>query len=626
DALGQIADLLQFDTLAQLHIFEHLAIGEGMWRGPHILNDTANPTTFECPWTICEVVRGHTVYVTDVKPFPPNAGVDQVFCDQLGIRSLYGIPLVGKKEMLGVLVLGTSHPRKELSSESIHRAQILGEILAQGLLRSEREERLDDAVEAADIGLWSLDFTTMTFWATRTARAMHGFGPSDEISFDKVLSAVHPDDRSLVRSTIEQAATTPQSIRIEYRVMLRDSDRPQWRVVRGRSYSGPINRPQQLMGVCADHTERKQDEDDLRNARALTDAVFDSVPGLLYLYTVDGRLIRWNKQHEKMTGYSAEELVNFPVTNWFEENELPALEREWSRVFDEGCTTTELNLKLKNSALVPYSFTGVRVEIDGKPHLVGIGVDISENKRTEESLAQFRAELSHATRVTTLGELSSALAHELNQPLAAILSNAQAARRLLAIQPPDLDEIKEALDDIVRDDKRAGDIIHGLRGLLSKEKSEPSKLNLNEIIREMTDIVRGELVLSEVPLVLDLASNLPTVKAGKTEVQQVLLNLMHNGIAAQRNADLQARQLKVATTYNKNNVLVIVRDRGTGIPKEQMPRLFDSFFSTKKGGLGMGLAICRRIAETYNGKVWAENNADSGATFYLSLPIAEDEA
>jgi len=622
-ALGQIAMLFGFDA-ALLVIFTEFKAARwfvGTWYDPHLPISSETVTTFDCPWTINEIKQGHFLSVLNLDDLPSMAKTDRRTCMQLGIQALYGIPLHSHSKITGVLVLGAKQSGYQPATETIDQAQILGQILANNIQQAEHTERLSDAIEAAETGLWSLDFSTMTFWATEKARFIHGFDATQELSLDTLLSVVHPDDREVIRQTIELAATDTRDIRVEYRVVL-DNATVRWIVARGRSYDSAPGNMLQLTGVCADITERRLAEEKLQNAQALTKAIFDSVPGLLYLYSEDGKLLRWNKQHELLTGYSAEELKDFPVDQWFNEHDLNKLQSEWSKVFIEGQTTTEFNLKLKNGSFAPFALTGVQVEIDGKPHLVGIGIETTEKRRAEISLAQLRNELAHATRVTTLGELASALAHELNQPLAAILSNAQASRRLLSRQPPDLVEVKDALEDIIRDDKRAGEIIHGLRNMVTKEQSKITHLDMNTLVSEVASLIHGELILSNVSLELVLDPDLPEVEAGQTEIQQVLLNLMINGIHAQRLTDPSSRHLSITTRHDTTRVIVAIRDHGVGIQEDLLLHIFEPFYSTKTSGLGMGLAICRRIAEANHGDLWAENNADAGATFYFALPVA----
>lgn len=252
--------------------------------------------------------------------------------------------------------------------------------------------------------------------------------------------------------------------------------------------------------------------------------------------------------------------------------------------------------------------------------IVALLIQRGRNRRQQAELTRQRAELAHLARVSTLGELSASLAHELNQPLAAILSNAQAARRFLAAPSADLGQIREILDDIVKDDKRAGEVIHRLRGLVKKrERTELEPVSLNELVRDAERLLHGELVRRNIELVKKLQPDLPDAVAGRVEIQQVLLNLMVNAMDAMRDQPSGKRVLTVETLVDAGGVLAVVRDSGPGIPDHVMPDIFRPFFTTKQHGLGMGLAICRSIVEACGGRLWAENQPSGGAVFRFEL-------
>ena len=506
---------------------------------------------------------------------------------------------------------------------------------------------------------------------------------------------------------------------------------------------------QSVVASHVDITERKRIEEANRNAHELMAAVFNSVPGLLYLYTEDGRLVQWNRQHEEMTGYTAEELLNFPIADWFEKEERIKLIKEFSKIFSEGYTQVELNLPLKNGQKMPVFATGSKLIIDGKPHMVGIAVDISARKKAEESLrasearyrdifegaikgiyrsslqgeimaanpalakmlgydspedlvravqdtgsqvwadlterAQFvrlleerrvvrayecqfkrkdgtnlwvslnsrvvrdpagrtaylegfiediterkraelelqaqRDELAHLSRVTMLGELSGSLAHELNQPLTAILSNAQAAQRFLAQDTPDLAELRDILTDIVTEDKRAGEVIRRLRLLLKKSEFQHQPLDLNDVVREVLKLVRNDLVNRGVSVQTDLAFDPPSISGDRVQLQQVLINMVMNACHAMTETVPADRAIVLRTRASESEgVRVEIADGGCGILPENLERIFDPFFTTRPEGMGMGLAVCRTIIDAHGGKMGARNNAERGATFYFTIP------
>ena len=262
---------------------------------------------------------------------------------------------------------------------------------------------------------------------------------------------------------------------------------------------------------------------------------------------------------------------------------------------------------------------------DGRPaRMRGASLDITKRKQAEEEAARQRNEMAHLSRVAMLGELSGSLAHELNLPLSAILSNAQAAKRVLAKGDADLAELQEILNDIVSEDRRAGEVIRHLRLLLKKGEVQQHSLRINKIVRDVLKLIRSDLVYQNVTVDTKLARNLPTVTGDPVQLQQVLLNLVVNACDAMTDCFNGERRLLVRTQIENGSsgVIVSVTDRGSSIPEEKMEQIFEPFFTTKGKGMGLGLSVCRTIVAAHRGKLWVTNNVDRGATFHFSLPVA----
>jgi two-component system sensor kinase FixL len=267
---------------------------------------------------------------------------------------------------------------------------------------------------------------------------------------------------------------------------------------------------------------------------------------------------------------------------------------------------------------------------EGQPaRMRGASLDITKRKQAEDQAARQRNEMAHLSRVTTLGELSGSLAHELNLPLSAILCNAQAAQRLLAHGDADLSEVREILSDIVSEDKHAGEVIRRLSLWLKKGEVQQQSLCINEVAQDVLKLIRSDLVNQNVTVDVDLAQNLPAVIGDPVQLHQVLLNLVVNACDAMTDCDTPERRLLVRTGMENGNgtsaVTVSVTDRGVSIPEEKMEQIFEPFFTTKANGMGLGLSVCRTIIAAHRGKLWATNNPDCGATFHFSVPIGASD-
>jgi two-component system sensor kinase FixL len=259
-------------------------------------------------------------------------------------------------------------------------------------------------------------------------------------------------------------------------------------------------------------------------------------------------------------------------------------------------------------------------------HLLGeVFGNALSRKQGELEAQRLRQDLTHIGRVSAMGELTASLAHELNQPLTAILSNAQAAQRLLAADPVNLEEIREILNDIVADDKRAGEVIHRLRALIKKGDLEYAPLDLNEVVSEVAWLVRSDVVFRNVSMSLELAPDLPRVRGDRVQLQQVVLNLVLNGLEAMREPGAGERTLVIRTARDgAAGVEVAVQDSGIGIDEQEVDRMFRPLYTTKPEGLGMGLAIARTIVDAHGGRLGAANNVHGGATFRFTVPVTTE--
>jgi two-component system sensor kinase FixL len=252
--------------------------------------------------------------------------------------------------------------------------------------------------------------------------------------------------------------------------------------------------------------------------------------------------------------------------------------------------------------------------------------DITERKRVEQEAFDARRELTRMERLSRMGELSASLSHELNQPLTAILSNARAALRFLQTGKLDPGELEEILQDIVKDDKRAGDIIRNLRAMVKPEEGEQELTSINDVLHETVALFRSEAIIRNVRIKMDLGDALPPVHINKVQIQQVLINLLTNAAESMTGGESAERIIVLQTVASSDGVVkVTVRDFGAGVEEQALQRIFEPFFTTKRSGLGMGLSLSRSIIESHGGHIWAENNPDKGITFYFDLPVSNEK-
>jgi len=353
-------------------------------------------------------------------------------------------------------------------------------------------------------------------------------------------------------------------------------------------------------------------------------AIVETSDDAILSETLEGIIISWNAGAEKIYGYSANDIVGQHVSILAPpelKGELQGIVERLSR--GESVDHLETQRVSKEGMRIDVSLTISPIRNE-RGIIIGastIARDITARKKAEVEELQHRTELAHLSRVTMLGELSGSLAHELNQPLTAILSNAQAAQRFLAHDDVDLNEVRDILNDIVNQDKRAGEVIHRLRLLLKKSTVEHQLLDLNDVVSEVLKLVRNDLLNQKVTGQMELAPELPAIVGDRVQLQQVVLNLVMNGCDAIATGPTGDRKLIIRTGLNNGEgICVSVADQGVGLAPDNLEKVFEPFYSTKPHGMGLGLSVCRTIITAHGGKLWAANNADRGATFYFTIP------
>jgi PAS domain S-box-containing protein len=356
--------------------------------------------------------------------------------------------------------------------------------------------------------------------------------------------------------------------------------------------------------------------------------LFESVPVGVNMVGLDKRYVAANPAFQRMTGYSEAELRSLTPVDITHEDDRAASEaiiaaqmagqpyaqhrEKRYRRKDGGVIWTEVD-----AFLAPVAAS--------EPLLAGVAVDITERKLAEEALRDARADVERMARLTTMGELTASIAHEINQPLAAIVTQSEAALRFLNRDEPDLDEVQDALSWIRRDGMRAGEVIRGLRALAKKSGPQLTRLDIDDVIGQVLLISRGELLRHNVVLRTELAADERPVLGDRVQLQQVLLNLIMNSVEAMRSVTERTRELTVSSTLAEpGSLLVTVKDTGTGLDPAVAERVLEPFFTTKADGLGMGLAICRSIVEAHGGRLWVSPREPHGANVRFTVPLWEE--
>ena len=367
-----------------------------------------------------------------------------------------------------------------------------------------------------------------------------------------------------------------------------------------------------------DLTESKAAEDEIKKQAELLSLAHDAI----IVRDPESRVIFWNRGAENTYGWTAEEAIG-RVTHELLQTRFPvSLEAVDVALREQGEWEGELtHITRKGTAIVVASRQSLRRDERGAAAaILEINRDITERKRAEEALRKAQTELAHVTRVMTLGELTASIAHEINQPLSGIVTNASACRRWLAGATPNLDEARDAVGRILRDGNRASDVITRIRALVRKADEEKAQLDMNHAIQEVAALAQGEVGRNRVAVRMELAADVPPVLGDRVQLQQVILNLVMNGVEAMASVADRPRELLIySRQHESDKVLVAVQDSGIGIDRQNLEKVFNAFYTTKSQGMGMGLAISRSIVENHGGQLWAVPNDGPGATFQFTL-------
>src|SRR5262245_3740888 len=565
------------------------------------------------------------------------------------------------------------------------RAEIAERKKAEEALLSS-EAQLKQAQAVAHLGSYDVDaLAGYPLWSDEVFRIL-GLDPADGALLRRefVERVVHPEDRQYATQSFDEAIRVGRPYDIQFRVM-----RPDGSVRFVQSIGEPIRNSDgvvvRFVGALLDITERKRTEDNLARLNRTLQIFYQCNQAFVHaideyellqvvcriLVEVGGLRMAWVGYRE----FDSEKTVRPVAQAGYEQGYVESVKATWSdtergqgpigtairtgkpywiksyqtdphaapwraEAIERGYgSSVALPMMSENETFGVLTLYAEELNVFNEQTIeqftdlannLAYGVIAlrtrAERSRAAQALREARAELTHVTRVMTMGELTASIAHEINQPLAAIVTNANASLRWLAGESPNLDEARDALGRILRDGNRAGDVIARIRALVKKNGTEQVSLNINEVVQEVVGLIQSEIQKNGVILRMELAADLPRVLGDRVQLQQVILNLVMNGIEAMASVSDRRRELLIhSRRHRSGEVLVAVQDSGVGLQSDGLDHLFKAFFTTKPKGMGMGLAISRSIIEAHGGKLWAVPNDGPGATFQFTLQTGSKE-
>jgi len=627
DSLREVSQFLGFDFGA-LSVFTGHAEGRVafIWQAPRTPTIPSDLTEKDFPWMARQCFAGKDVSFLSPGELPAEAEIDRATHERIQVRSSHCVPLLAGETPVGVLNVGTFNREQGMAPELLRRQRLLGEIFANALARKRAEEALRESearfrtmANTAPVMIWMSGTDKLcTFfnkgWLDFTGRTLE-----QELG-NGWAEGVHREDFDHCLEVYANSFDARQEFTIEYRLRRRDGEYC-WVLDNGVPRFETDGTFLGYIGSAIEISERKQAEQRVRR-------VLEAAPNAMIMAAQDGEITLVNAAAEAVFGYSRHELIGsrieMLVPERFRANHPDHRENYFAdpsvRAMGAG---RELFGQRKDGSEVPVEIGLTPIRSSEGLFVLASVIDITTRKEAEFAEQRHRTELAHASRITMMGQLASAIAHELNQPLGAILSNAEAAEIFLQNEPPALDELRAILTDIRKDDQRAADVIQRMRRLLSRGELQLSELTVGSLIEDAVRLAKPDALLRQVRVEVEAAPDLPSVRGDQVHMDQVLLNLMLNGMDSLNGTPSDERRLVLSARRLEDGfVQVAVSDCGTGIAADKLAQVFELFYTTKTAGMGMGLAISRTIVEAHGGRIWAENNPDKGATFYFTLPIA----
>jgi PAS domain S-box-containing protein len=641
DSLCRLAEAQAGDVLASILLVDgdHLRHG-GAPNLPKAYTDAINGTLIGPSAGSCGTAayRGEPVIVEDIATDPLWADYRDLALPH-SLCACWSTPFFSSQgKVIATFAMYYREPRRptprdqEIVDQIMHLAggAIQQKLAKEKLQRS--EAYLAEAQKLTHTGSWVWDLRTdKVLYCSEEMFRIFGLDPRESLpTRENFRQRIHPEDRDWVKKRFEKSLRERLDSFAKYRVLLPDG------TVRHINASGhPVLAEDgeliEFVGTAVDVTERKRAEFERRKLASLVEQAAD----LMAITDLSGGTpIYLNKAGQKMVGFDTWEEARarrgihyyFPADRQFVNEVL------WPTVLEKGSWSGEMRFRhFKTGDPIPVLYSAFRIDDPETGQPVNVGIvcrDITERKRAEAEACEndrryreMQMELAHANRVATMGQFTASIAHEVNQPIAAMVTNAEAALRWLRAGSSHQEKVQQSLTSIVEDGTRAGEVINRIRALIKKAPPRKDRLEINGVILEIIDLTRSEAMKYGISVLTELAVHLPVVEADRVQLQQVLLNLIVNSLEAMGAANEGPRELLIRTgIIESSGVLVAVQDSGPGLEAAMLERVFESFYTTKPTGLGLGLSICRSIIEAHGGRLWASTNQQRGTTFQFTLP------
>ena len=493
-----------------------------------------------------------------------------------------------------------------------------------------RDERFRLGIEGAGIGIWDLDLSTHKLLWSRTTRTLFGVPDELPLTYELFLSLLEPQDRERTDQAVKRSVETGCSFDMAYRLN-GQSDIHRWVRARGSVVLNEQGLAHHLSGLVIDIDEQKQVEEALRTRESHLRSILETVPDAMIVIDGNGIIQFFSSAAERQFGYLEREAIGQNVSVLMPNPDRSRHDGYLARYLSTGerhiiGVGRIVTGQRKDGTTFPMHLSIGEMQSGGVPYFTGFVRDLTEHQQTQARLQELQSELVHVSRLSAMGEMASALAHELNQPLAAISNYMKGSRRLLtASADPNRPKIENALDRAAEQALRAGQIIRRLRDFVSRGESEKRVESLSKLIEEAGALGLTGAREQGVQLRFNLDPGYDLVLVDRVQIQQVLVNLFRNALEAM--AQTRKRELSASNTRVADDMIeVVISDTGTGFPDDVKANLFQTFFTTKETGMGVGLSISRSIVEAHGGRMWAEANASGGATFRFTLPAASSES